>query len=154
MLLVDGVDMTAREFIQGNEGRKNKPYKCSEGVSTIGVGHNIQARGLPKDIADYLKANGHILDEHIDRLFAIDLISAVSDCHKLFPAFRTLSHNQRIALTDFLFQLGYDRASKFVHFIAAVNTGRWDDAAAELRDSRYYRQVPKRAERVIGLLNG
>lgn len=144
--------MTAREFIKDNEGKSYTVYQCTRHVNTIGIGHNCDANPLPKDIAAYLKNNGRILDEHVDRLFAIDLGHAVSDCKKLFPEYEKLSHERKIALVDFVFQLGKTKAMKFIHFIAAVNTGRWDDAIKELRDSDYYRQVPRRAERVINLM--
>lgn len=144
--------MTIEEFIEKNEGRRSKPYKCTGGANTIGIGHNIDAKGLPSDIEKYLKQNGKILDEHIDRLYIIDEGHAVSDCKKLFPNFKNFSHNRKVALTDFVFQLGYDRASKFVHAIAAINTGRWEDAAKEMRDSAWFKQVPVRAQEVTDLI--
>ena len=144
--------MTVQEFITKHEGIKNKSYKCPAGKTTIGVGHNIDAKGLPKDIADYLKKNGQIIDEMIDRLLIIDIGHAVSDCKKLFPDFDRFTPNRKMALTDFLFQLGYERARKFVHSIAAINTGRWEDAAKEMLDSSWAKQTPNRAQEVTELI--
>ena len=64
--------ISQREFTEINEGRKYKVYKCTGGANTIGIGHNIDAKGLPSDIEKYLRKNGKILDEHIDRLYIID----------------------------------------------------------------------------------
>jgi lysozyme len=144
--------MTTYEFISLNEGRKNKPYKCSANATSIGIGHNIDANPLPKDIAAYLKANGRILDEHIDRLFAIDEGHAVSDCKKLFPNFSKFSHNRKIALTDFLFQLGYTKASRFVKSVHLINIGAWEEAAENMLKSLWAVQTKNRAKRVTDLI--
>lgn len=144
--------MTQREFTEGNEGKRYKVYKCTAGARSIGIGHNIDSHGLPKDIEAYLQKNGKILDEHIDRLYFIDEANAVSDCKKLFPDFKNFSHNRKVALMDFLFQLGFKKASEFVHSIAAINRGHWEDAAARMMESRWAKQTPKRAERVTELI--
>jgi tRNA U54 and U55 pseudouridine synthase Pus10 len=39
------------------------------------------------------------------------------------------------------------RYSKFVKHHSAIELRRWRDAAAELRDSKLYRQTPQRTER-------
>jgi lysozyme len=144
--------MTVRDFITRHEGRKDKPYKCPAGFKTIGAGWNMDANPLPGDIRDYLRAHGRILDEHIDRLLTMSINTAASDCKRLFPLFENFSDNRKMALIDFVFQLGQGGAGKFVRMIAAVNSGRWEDAAREMRDSNYYRQVPGRAEEVIDLI--
>ena len=146
--------MNQREFTEQNEGRKYKVYKCTGGANTIGVGHNIDAKGLPADIEKYLRKNGKILDEHIDRLYIIDEGHAVADCKKLFPDFKNFSHNRKIALKDFLFQLGYDRASKFVRSIHLINTNQWEEAADNMLKSLWAKQTPNRAKRVTDLLRG
>ena len=144
--------MTQREFAELNEGKRYKVYTCTGGAKTIGIGHNIDAHPLPKDIADYLKKNGRILDEHIDRLYIIDEGHAVSDCKKLFPEFKSFTHDQKVALTDFLFQLGYDRASKFAKSIHLINIGHWEEAADNMLLSLWAKQTPNRAKRVTELL--
>jgi GH24 family phage-related lysozyme (muramidase) len=57
-----------------------------------------------------------------------------------------------MALIDFVFQLGKTKALKFHHTIAAINTGRWEDAANHMRQSAWFKQVPKRAVEVTDLI--
>ena len=52
------------------------------------------------------------------------------------------------------FQLGYSGFRKFKKMIKAVKENKWLKAQNEIRDSKYYNQVTKRAERVIKLLKG
>lgn len=144
--------MTVYDLITNHEGRKAKPYKCTAGHWTIGVGHNMDANPLPPDIADYLQKHGRITDEMIDRLLENDVRAAVADCHVLFPEFDSFSDPRRMALTDFVFQLGFKRARTFSKSIAAINTGRWRDAAQEMGDSTWFTQVPKRATEIISMI--
>jgi len=46
------------------------------------------------------------------------------------------------------FNLGAPRLSKFKKFIAAINQEEWVEAAMEMMDSKWARQVGPRAERL------
>lgn len=133
--------MTIEQFIEKHEGRSKKPYKCTAGANTIGVGWNMDANPLPKNIADYLKKHGEITDTMIDILLSLSVKNAISDCLDLFPNWDNISVNRRMALIDFVFQLGKHRTSHFINTIAAINTGRWADAAEGIRKSLYWKQL-------------
>ena len=40
-----------------HEGEKLMPYKCTAGKLTIGVGRNLEARGISKDESDLMLRN-------------------------------------------------------------------------------------------------
>lgn len=144
--------MTVYELIEQHEGRRKKPYKCTGGKNTIGVGWNFDDNPLPEHIADYLKEHGEITDEMIGYLFEVSVGRAEDDCHALFPDFDNFTINRKMALTDFVFQLGRKTASDFVHSIAMINTGRWEEAAENMMKSRWAKQTPTRAEEVTALI--
>ena len=144
--------MTIEQFIDKHEGDRLKPYKCPAGANTIGRGWNFDANPLPKPIADYLKEHGCITQEMSDLLLSLSVKNAISDCLDLFPNWDDISVNRRTALIDFVFQVGKTKASKFVHAIAAINTGRWEDAANHMRQSAWAKQTPKRAVEVTDLI--
>lgn len=144
--------MKVEDFIEKHEGRRHKPYKCSAGYWTIGVGYNFDANPFPDDISKYLKKYGEITDEMIDRLLWISIGAAKMNCYKLFPDFGSFSVNRQMALIDFVFNVGYAGAKRFVHAVAAINTGRWQDAGREMMDSAWFRQVTSRALEVIELI--
>lgn len=144
--------MTQREFTEKEEGKRYKVYKCSAGKNTIGIGWNIDANPLPQDIAKYLKENGKLLDEHVDRLWAISIGRAISDCKKLFPNYDLFSPNRKIALTDFVFQVGLTTAREFKNTIKAINEGKWQEACNRMMKSKWFNQVRNRAQRVLNLI--
>ena len=51
-----------------------------------------------------------------------------------------------------MFNMGRPRLSGFKKFNAAIGAVDWKEAAKEGRDSRWYRQVTNRAERLMARL--
>ena len=144
--------MTIKKQLEGHEGKRNKVYKCTSGKDSIGIGHNIDAKGLPDDIEAFLEDHGCITDEMIDILFEQDVEDAISDCKRLYPNFDDLTEPRQNALIDFVFNVGYKTASTFKNTNRAINEERWDDAADGLLASKYARQVGKRARDVAEML--
>lgn len=130
-----------KEMLTRHEGRKYKPYRCPAGHLTIGVGHNIDAKGLPASIRAYLTANGRITDVMIDSLLTSDIAEAHADCIRLYPQFSTFSANRQAALIDFMFNVGPGRAATFKNMTRAINTFDWQQAAEELRNSLYWKEL-------------
>jgi lysozyme len=145
--------MTLYEFIESHEGRRRKPYICTGGKMTIGVGHNFDDNPLPNDIKKSLEQFGKIDDEQIDRLLNQDIRYAVHDCQVLFPSFNEFSDNRRMALIDWMFQLGFRGVRNFKKAVKAINAEDWELAARNMAESAWAReQTPKRAKEVIELI--
>ena len=128
----------AKAQLRADEGDVAHAYQDSLGFWTIGVGHLIDKRlggGLSQRIRDL------ILEEDMDR----DEATA----RKLFPTFDSLSDARKAVLLNMAHQLGEERLAAFMRFREAVSEERWQDAAAEMKDSRWYEQTPARVERLI-----
>ena len=135
------MDKTAK-YIKANEGLRLKPYKCTAGKLTIGYGRNLEDVGITVEEAEFM------LETDIARVIK-DLDGIFS-----FRLFCTLSNNRQRALTDMMFNLGRTRFKKFKKMIKAVKTGDFKQAASELMDSRYAKQVPSRAHKNADLMRG
>ncbi len=133
--------MNIRDIIKRHEGYSSMPYKCPAGKRTIGWGHNIDARPLPKDIEGYLAANSYILPEHAERLLDQDISMATHDCRSIYPGFDGFSETRRAALVDFVFNVGSTVAMKFKKMRAAIGKGDWNEAAHQVNDSEYWREL-------------
>ena len=151
-MMLDTYNQKLKKLITGHEGKRAAPYKCPAGAMTIGVGWNMDANPLPKRQRDHLKQYGFITESMIDELLNISIERAEGDCMRLFPEFEKFDETRRMALTDFVFQLGFTRASRFVHAIAAINTGRWEDAAAHMLDSAWAKQTRRRALKITEMI--
>ena len=121
-----------------DEGRKSKPYKCTAGKLTVGVGRNLEDKGLKPDEIDYLLNN--------------DIRDAEADARLLFPAFDTLSDARKAVLCNMAFQLGRDRLGKFLRFREAVARADFEGAVREMEDSAWAVQTPNRARRLMKMM--
>lgn len=122
-----------------NEGYSAKLYKCTAGKLTIGWGHNIEDKGISIDEAELMFKN--------------DIYDAIHDLAKIFPDIYKMEKNVRIVLVDMMFNLGYNKFSGFKKFIEAIKNGDKETAKKEMVDSAYYKQVGKRGQKLLELLN-
>ncbi len=148
--------MTYRDLLKERliweEGLKYSPYKCPSGFNTIGVGHNMDANPLPKSMQAYLDEHGKLELVQIMQLLEKDIDYAENGARKLFESFNDLTENRKVAIVDLVYNLGVAGLSKFITFGAAVRQQNWDAAAAALRNSKWYKQVGKRAIGIIALI--
>ena len=121
-----------------DEGLQLKPYKDTLGKLTIGVGRNLDDRGLSKSEVMFLLEN--------------DIKDAVGGAYKLVPSFNRLSDNRKIALVSMVFQMGESGVSKFKNMLSAIEIEDFDMAANEMLDSRWSKQTPNRAKRLSNMM--
>jgi lysozyme len=114
-----------------HEGLVLEPYECTAGKLTIGVGRNLEDRGISVDEAHYLLKNDIEIVER-ELLEAQPLVS-------MLDAVR-----QRV-LVDMGFNLGIPTLMKFQKMWDAIEDEDWVEAAGQMLDSRWAHQVGRRA---------
>lgn len=141
-----------KEMLTRHEGKFDTIYRCPAGKNTIGVGHNIDANGLPEDIESYLNENGFITVEMISTLLEMDISISADDCRLLYPEFESFSDKRQMALIDFVFNVGRTTAKSFKNTNKAINEERWDDAANNFEKSLWYKQVGHRSKEIVEMI--
>ena len=133
----------AKSLLAKHEGYRKHPYLCTAGKISIGIGRNLEDRGLS--------------DDEIKYLFENDVKIAYADCKRLFRDFDSITTPARqAALIDMAMNLGGPRLTKFVNMRAAVDLRNWKGAAREMvtssanpdEPSLWKRQVGERADRL------
>ena len=122
-----------------NERGDHICYQDSLGINTIGYGRNIDEKGLTDDEAEYLLKND--IAESI--YAASSLLSSTWDM---------LSQNRRAVVVDMVFNMGLTRFMGFKKMIAALDAGDYYEAAEQMIDSKWYRQVGRRGERLVNMM--
>lgn len=130
--------MNVADLIRDHEGVRLYPYVCPAGFVTIGVGRNIESRGISEDEAEYMLAN--------------DIRQCRAWLTATYSWFTALDEVRQAAMTDLIFNVGADGLAKFVKFLAAMGRGDYERAAAELIDSKWYGQVGRRGPRIVGMV--
>lgn len=121
-----------------HEGLRLKPYRCSAGRLTVGVGRNLEARGISEREAELL------LENDIDQCE----MAATNE----FDWFLELSDVRRDVILSMVFNLGMAGVKKFKKMIAAIEREDFSGAADEMMDSLWARQVGKRADELAFMM--
>ena len=129
---------TLKAELVRDEGKRNVSYLDSEGIATIGIGRNIETRGLS--------------EEEIQFLFENDVKIAIEDVEALVPNFASLTDARQRALVNMAFNLGRTRLAQFKKMLAAIEAQDYASAAEEMLDSRWAIQVGQRAERLAQMM--
>lgn len=122
----------AKKYIRLHEGLRLKPYECPTGHLTIGYGRNIQQNGITVEEAEILLEN--------------DIQRVVSELQKWISVFDELSETRKAVLIDMVFNLGFSRFFQFRKMIQALREKNFDQAAEEMLDSKWHKQVGNRAK--------
>ena len=123
-----------------HEGMKQKVYRCPAGKLTVGVGRNLEDKGLSEEEALFLLRN--------------DITECEDDLRTIFADFDTLDDARRRVLIDMRFNLGYATFRRFKKMIAAVKEKEFNRAAEEMQDSNWYRQVGNRGRTLVKMMQG
>ncbi len=124
---------TIQQIIR-DEGLRYKAYTCTALKVTIGVGRNLEDNGLSHEEVMFLLNN--------------DLERCADEVEKNLPWFPHLKDQRAAVIINMTFNLGITRLLQFKRMLAAVEKGDYLTASKEMLDSKWARQVPKRAERL------
>lgn len=132
-----------------HEGIRLEPYKCPAGYWTIGVGRNLETNPLSEEE----KGKCGDLKSGIDEraaffLLSNDITRTEKDCQKHIPFWKRLDDERQYALIDMCFNLGISGLLKFKKMLGEMEIGNYRGAAKECLNSKYARDVGKRAERI------
>lgn len=126
--------MNIYEQLIRDEGDRPFPYRDSEGKLTIGVGHNLDAKGLSA------RVRRMIMEEDVE--------DATRELYEALPWAKDLSEPRRGALINMSFNMGIGGLLTFKNTLQAIKEGRWEDARTGILTSKYAKQVGPRAHRL------
>lgn len=121
-----------------HEGLRLKPYKDTRGKLTIGIGRNLDDKGISKEEA---------------------LVMCVSDMEEVaelaetkLPFYSVLNSPRKCVILSMMFNMGFEGFSKFKKFIQLVNVRDFDSASREMLNSLWSTQVPNRAKELAEIM--
>lgn len=116
--------------LKRHESLELKPYKCTSGKLTIGVGRNLEDIGITEEEAELLLLNdiGRVKQELENDQWYMDLDPV-----------------RKAVIENMSFNLGYPTLKKFQNMIASISEGDFETASKEMLDSRWSKQVGQRS---------
>jgi lysozyme len=136
----------AKNMIKRHEGSRNRPYKDSLGLWTVGIGHLIgDGKTLPKEW------DREFTQKEINDLYEKDFAEHQKAAEKI-PGYNNLNEKGKSALIDLTFNMGPKWYQKWPNFTRQLQDGDIEGAAKNLEGSIWYKQVGKRGPEIVALL--
>ena len=126
----DSVDKLIKQ-LKKHEGVELKPYKCTSNKLTIGIGRNLEDVGISENEAEYLLMND--LDTYMTAAKTYDWYNGLNDARKA-------------VIVNMLFNMGQTNFNKFLKMKQALDVGDHAEAARQMLDSKWAKQVKGRSE--------
>lgn len=124
--------MSLVEQLKRHEGLSLTPYKCTASKATIGFGRNLEDKGISLEEAEMMLIN--------------DIREVESELSRKLMVFISLAKPRQDALVNMGFNLGVTGLLKFNNMIEALNHADYERAAKEMLNSKWAKQVGKRAD--------
>lgn len=142
--------MDLRSLIKKHEGSRLRPYVDTTGNLTIGVGRNLDAKGISEDEQELMLTN--------------DISDTIAGLTRNCEWFHGLDPVRRDAIVDMAFNLGIRGEMEFKQMIGAIEDAElhhsfpaiemadWEAAGAAILNSRWARQVGARAREIAAMI--
>lgn len=123
--------------IMSDEGFRSKPYTDTEGHLTIGYGFNLDD-GMTKEEALVL--------------LKIKIAQKRAELTKMVPVYSQSSDQVKFVLENMAYNMGTKKLLTFKNFLRLLEEKRMDEAADEMLDSKWAKQVGDRAIRLSNII--
>ena len=134
-----------REQLEVDEGCVYEIYNDHLGYATFGIGHLV----TESDPEQGQSLGTAVSSDRVAEAFESDIQSVLRDCNILYSDFHNLPEEAQQVIANMMFNLGRPRLSKFAGMKRGVDARDWNQAADEMVDSAWYRQVTNRADRLV-----
>ena len=136
--------------LKADEGEVCEVYRDHLGYLTFGIGHLVTQKDPEAD----WPLGTPVDPKRVRECFDMDVETSIIEIKFLVKDFDSKPPIAQEVLVNMQFNLGHHRLSLFKKFLAAIERNDWHEAAKEGRDSRWYKQVTNRAERLMSKLEG
>lgn len=121
-----------------DEGRRKRVYTDTKGKVTAGVGRNLSDRDFSEDEIDLMLHN--------------DVQGALRDLDRNIPWWRLMSEDRQQALANMCFNMGIAKLLAFRKTLSLLQVGQYQQAAVEMLNSDWAKQVHERANRLSDMI--
>ena len=149
---------TRDDFIKklvAHEGLRLEVYQDTLGINTIGIGRNLEDRGITnQELSDLdIPSIEHVYKYGITEADAVylatnDVEIVEEELLRAHPCVDSLDSVRQLILMDMAFNMGVPRLRKFKNMWAAIHNEDFITAAKEMLDSRWANQVKSRATKL------
>ena len=120
------------EQLKKHEGLRLKPYTDTVGKLTLGIGRNLEDKGITEQEALFM------LNNDVDYFYG--------QLNKKLTWFKSLDDARQNVLVNMAFNLGVSGLLSFKNSLSLIKAGHYTAAASAMLDSKWAKQVGYRAK--------
>jgi GH24 family phage-related lysozyme (muramidase) len=146
-------------WVEHSEGRRDKVFKDTLQIKTIGIGFNLEKHGASERISrlgltysEVLAGKQGLNNQQINTLFRADMLTARTDALAAVPELDSLPCQAQSVVADMAFSLG-SRLKTFKKMRGALSRRDFTATAEEIINSLWCRQVRTRCLRASSMMN-
>ena len=143
------------EKLIAHEGLRLQVYEDSLGIATIGIGRNLEDRGITPEELEWMDIPNMAIVHTMGITEADAMYLAQNDVQiveeellRSHPCVENLDAVRQLILVDMAFNMGVPRLGKFKKMWAAIHENNFEEAAKEMLDSRWANQVNSRSTKL------
>lgn len=129
------------DILMYEEGYREKPYYCSEGYPTIGIGTRLGPKGAP--LSNYEIS----FSKDIAKAFLKEELNKIKNRLSGYPWFKICNEARRNVLISMAYQMGVNGLLSFKNTLALIANKQFEQAANNMLLSKWAKQTPNRAQR-------
>ena len=139
--------------IKLDEGYRQFPYLDTDGNVTIGIGDNLTDRLGIKTLEEAKKVypDGISYEDAVKDM-QNKVTKLIASLRINIPFFDTLDDVRQSILVNMAYNMGISHLIGFRKMLMDLKAKKYWMAASEMRDSLWYKQLPKRAERLATMM--
>ena len=134
-----------RRQLEIDEGVKYEVYLDHLNKKTFGIGHLV----LDKDPESKMEVGDSVSERRVEEAFDKDIQSVIDDCQRLYSNFNAMPEECKQITANMMFNMGLPKMKAFKKMNAAIEDEDYIKASEEMVDSKWYRTVPNRADRLV-----
>lgn len=128
--------------LKRDEGFRSTIYKDEVGKSTVGYGHNLDAKPLPDLVTP-------ITEEQAEQILSDDVDVVTNKLAHLLPWSDSLDGVRFGVLQNMAFNMGIEGLLEFHNTLTCVQQKKYVAAANCMMQSKWYTEVGDRAKRLV-----
>jgi len=144
--------VSIQKMIEFEEGKRLDAYLDSEGVLTVGIGHNLESDSAMDLLKRHVKLHDKITEDECTALFERDLKNVYASIKRKIPFFDGLEEKYKPVIINMVFQMGINSTLAFKNTLKAMADDRHLAVIEGMKNSKWYKQTPNRVNRLILLV--
>ena len=133
--------MDITDLLAYEEGFSDKPYYCSQGYPTIGIGLKIGPKNAP--LSNYTFR----VSKKVAQAFLEEEISKIREAISSYPWFIKSNEARQNILISMAYQMGVKGLLSFTNTLKFIENERYIEASSNMLKSKWATQTPNRARR-------